>query len=332
MYEFHTENESPKAPRRIINWKAILGLIVLVVIFISAVSVLTPPANFPSNKIITIENGSSLDAIANQFESSGLIKSAGIFKTFVLALTSDRTISIGDYLFDRPLNAWGVAQRLAMGKFGVEKITVTLPEGLTTKEMAEVLGGKLTSFNKEEFVYLAKDLEGYLFPDTYFFFGSANASDVFKMMRDNFNKKVTTALAEDIEKSGKSVDEIIIMASIIEAESFDGVGEKETISGILWKRIEKGMKLQVDATSGYQYNKKPSEITDAERKEDSPYNTYLHLGLPPTPIGNPGVLSIKAAIHPKDSAYFFYLHDKDAKIHYAKTYEEHKANINKYLK
>ncbi len=255
-----------------------------------------------------------------------------MFKTFIIALTSDKSISDGDYLFERHLNAWEVAERLAFGRFGVEKITVRITEGLSNKEMAEIFGAKLKSFNKEEFLYLTKDLEGYLFPDTYYFFGSARAADVVKMMRDNFNRKVSIGLAEDIEKSGKSLDEILTMASIIQDEAYDGYAEKQTISGILWKRIDKGMLLQVDATIRYVNGRGSSDITMKDLGDDNPYNTYVHKGLPPTPIGSPGLEAIKAAMHPVASAYFFYLHDRDATIHYAKTYAEHKANIAKYLK
>jgi UPF0755 protein len=331
MYEFHTEHE-PLRPKRKINWKAFGFLVVVAVLVVGGASSVSAPPDFPAGKIITIDSGSSLDAIAKQFADAGIIRSVGMFKTFIIALSSDTAISDGDYLFERHLNAWEVAERLAFGRFGVQKITVRLPEGLSNKEMAAVLRSKLPAFNEEEFLYLTKDLEGYLFPDTYYFFGSASAVDVVKMMRDNFNKKVADALANDFESSDKTIDQIITMASIIQAEAYDGYVEKQMISGILWKRIAKGMKLQVDATTGYHFNKTTAEITAADRAEDSPYNTYLHTGLPPTPIGNPGVEAIKAALYPIDSPYFFYLHDKSATIHYAKTYEEHKKNINNFLK
>ena len=332
MYEFHTEEEEIFRPRRVINWKAIFSLVVLLALFLFVFSFLKPPRDFPVNEIVTIESGESLESIAQKFEDVHLVKSSGVFKTFVLALTSDKNISIGDYLFERPLDVWSLAQRIAMGKFGVDKIVATFPEGFTNKEMAEVLAGKMNTFSQDEFLFLTKDLEGYLFPDTYYFFGSDKPQDVVKMLRDNFNKKVSVDLAKDFESSKRSIEDIIIMASIIEAEAYDGYQEKQTIAGILWKKLDRGMRLQVDATSGYEFGKESSEITAADLAQDSPYNTYLHSGLPPTPIGNPGLEAIKAALHPVESEYFFYLHDQDAKIHYAKTYEDHKKNITKYLK
>lgn len=122
------------------------------------------------------------------------------------------------------------------------------------------------------------------------------------------------------------------MASIIQGEAFDGSVEKQIISGILWKRIDKKMLLQVDSTLKYINGKTSAQLTIKDLAEDNPYNTYIHLGLPPTPIGNPGVDAIKAALTPIPSAYFFYLHDSDGKIHYAVTFADHKKNISLYLK
>lgn len=331
MYEFYTEDEQYKTARKP-NWKTIILLSLVTGVLIFGGFSISSPRDFPTDKVITIRSGSSLDAIAKQFEEAGVVKSAGIFKTFVVALTSDRNISDGDYLFNRRLNAWQIAERLAFGRFGVEKITITLFEGLSNKEMSEILASKLESFNQEEFLYLTKNLEGYMFPDTYYFFGSATAVDVVKAMRDNFNKKVTDGLREEIESSDKTMDEIITMASIIQDEAHDGYTEKQMISGILWKRIKTGMLLQVDASLRYANGKDSKSLTLKDLAEDHPYNTYVHKGLPPTPIGNPGVDAIRAAMNPVESPYLFYLHDKNAKIHYAKNYTEHKQNIAKYLK
>ena len=151
-------------------------------------------------------------------------------------------------------------------------------------------------------------------------------------MQDTFDKKVRTALAKDIEDSGKTMTEIITMASIIQDEAHDDYVEKQMISGILWKRIDKGMRLQVDATLRYVNGKTSGQMTNADLTFDHEYNTYTRAGLPPTPIGNPGVDSIKAAIYPKSSEYFFYLHASSGQVYYAETFEGHKKNINQYLR
>ena len=151
-------------------------------------------------------------------------------------------------------------------------------------------------------------MEGYLFPDTYFFLTDSNETDVINSMNGNFKKKIMPLLP-DITAFGKTEKEIITMASIIEREA-KGDTDREIISGILWKRIKIGMPLQVDAAP----------------------ETYKIKELPKNPISNPGLLSIKAAIHPVSSSYLYYLHDKNGSIHYAKNFTEHQANIRKYLK
>ena len=167
---------------------------------------------------------------------------------------------------------------------------------------------KLTQFNSEIFLLLAKDKEGYLFPDTYFFLSGDDENDVVLSMSNTYEKKVAP-LREEISASGKTEKEIITMASIIEGEAKGDI-DREYISGILWKRIKRGMPLQVDVAPV----------------------TYKQKGLPENPISSPSLKSIKAAIHPKSSPYLYYLHDKNGGVHYATTYEGHKANINKYLK
>ena len=187
-------------------------------------------------------------------------------------------------------------------------IIVTIPEGFDVDKIGDTFASKLPNFNKSRFLSEAEELEGYLFPDTYFFLNKADEKDVLKKMNDNFKKKITPFLPEIISL-GKNEKEIITMASIIEKES-KGDADREIISGILWKRIEINMPLQVDAVS----------------------ETYKIKGLPKSPIGNPGLLAILASIRPKSSPYLYYLHDKDGIVHYAKTFLEHKKNILKFLK
>jgi UPF0755 protein len=187
-------------------------------------------------------------------------------------------------------------------------IVVTIPEGFSLNQIADTVAPKLANFNKTQFLLKAKDLEGYLFPDTYFFLNNANEGDVIKSMSDNFNKKINPLLPEIIS-SGKTERDIIIMASVIEREA-KGDTDRGIIAGILWKRIAIGMPLQVDAAP----------------------ETYKTKGLPENPIGNPGLLAIQSAIHPKSSPYLYYLHDKNGIVHYAKTFAEHQVNIEKYLK
>ena len=162
-------------------------------------------------------------------------------------------------------------------------------------------------FNKDRFLILTKEKEGYLFPDTYNFFKGDNEDDALRLMSANFEKKVAP-LRPQIVLTGKTEKEIITMASIIEREA-KGDADRSLISGILWKRLALGIPLQVDAA----------------------LETYKTKGLPKSPICNPGLEAIKAAIYPEASNYLYYLHDKDGNIHYARSFEEHKINKLKYL-
>lgn len=170
--------------------------------------------------------------------------------------------------------------------------------------------------------------EGYLFPDTYFFSKIDGPADMIKVMRDNFDSRIKE-VEDDIKATGKTMNEIITMASIIDRE-VRTKKDRHLVSGILWKRIASNMPLQVDATFEYYLGKTTFDLTKADLKSESPYNTYVNKGLPPTPIGNPGWDAIMAAIFPEESDYWFYLSDHDGNIHYAKTFEEHKANRRQY--
>jgi UPF0755 protein len=185
---------------------------------------------------------------------------------------------------------------------------VTIPEGFNVNQIASVCSLKLNNFNQAQFLGETKDLEGYLFPDTYFFLSNASDKDVVKSMSENFQKKITPLL-QQINASGKSEKDIITMASIIEGEAKGDI-DRGIISGILWKRIQVGMPLEVDSAP----------------------ETYKTKGLPENPINNPGLKAILAAISPQSSPYLYYLHDKDGNIHYATTFAEHQANIRKYLR
>jgi len=206
-----------------------------------------------------------------------------------------------------------------MSIFSSAPVKVTIPEGYTVKDIARKLR-PFKNFDQENFLAVASKYEGRLFPDTYFLGGMENENDVLRMMLNNFYKKV-----------GKTDEKILIMASILEKEA-KKKEDMEIISGILWKRLSNDIPLQVDSTLSYYNGKTSEQMTKEDLSFDSPYNTYIYKGLPPTPICNPGLRAINAAKNPKDSPYWYYLSDNDGNIHYAKTLEEHNANKKRYLK
>lgn len=269
---------------------------------------LSSPADFPSGKIFKIEQGSSLRSVSLKLKNENVIRSRTAFEAFVIIFGKERQVVASDYYFENKLPVYEVAGRISKGEHHLAPIAVTIREGLNSEEIADVLVSKLTYFDRVKFLEEAKPLEGSLFPDTYFFFPTATYKDVLRSVTDNFNKKINSILG-DIVKTGHTKKEIITMASIIEREA-RGESDRGFISGILWKRIALRMPLQVDAAP----------------------DTYKTKGLPDKPIGNPGILALKAAIDPQNSLYLYYLHDKQGNIHYAKSFAEHRANIEKYLK
>ncbi len=302
-----------------------LGLVAVILLYAWYVR---PPANFPSQRITEIHAGSGIIQVARDLQTQGIIRSAVVFEFLTLLSSKQGTIVAGNYYFEKPLDARQVAYRLKYGKFNLAPVRVTIPEGFTIRDISETLSEKLIHFDTATFLALAKDKEGYLFPDTYLFFPTASATTVFRDMSNNFDKKIEKAQLDTT--SSVELSRTVIMASILEKEAANSA-EMPIVAGILSNRLKKGMPLQVDATFMYLLGKKSSELTVDDLRIDSPYNTYIHKGLPPGPIDNPGMDAILAALHPAKTPYYFYLHDSHGIIHYARTFEEHKANKRKYL-
>jgi len=269
---------------------------------------LSPPGNFPIGNLINIEKGSSLQKVSSTLRTNKVIRSRVAFEFFVIIFGGERRVRPAYYSFERELPVFEVAWRVSGGKFRLAPVVVTIPEGFDVHQIADAFAEKLPNFNKEEFLTLVEDKEGYLFPDTYFFLNTDGTQEAITSLQENFDKKLEPLLPE-IAASGRTLAEIITMASIIEGEA-NGDEDRGLIAGILWKRFSIGMPLQADAAP----------------------ETYQAKGLPKSPIGNPGLKAIIAALRPQKSAYLYYLHDPDGNIHYAKNFAEHTANKAKYLK
>jgi len=283
----------------------VAGFLVILILF--NFLFLSAPRKFPVGQSINVEEGTSLRSLSKILKDKNIIRSRAIFETFVIIYGGEKHLRPGDYLFEKKLPVFEVAKRIAQKEYNLAPIKVTIPEGFNLEQIAETFSSKLPNFNKNNFLLEAQDKEGYLFPDTYFFFSTSSEKDVLKFMSDNFNKKILS-VQKEIQNSLKSEKDIIVMASIIEREA-KGDADRAIISGILWNRISKNMPLQVDAVP----------------------ETYKTKGLPENPICNPGLKAIEAAINPVNSSFLYYLHDKDGVIHYARNFEEHKQNKLKYL-
>lgn len=286
----------------------------------------TASADFPISTDITVSEGMNHTDIAELLEEKGVVRSA-LYLNFILSeMFSDDFVQAGTYRFDTPLTTREVAEIITKGTHTTPLLKITFPEGFSVKDMKEYLP---VSFSNADTTNITS-LEGYLFPDTYFISSDLSFDALTALMRTTFNEKMES-IASKLGKSSLTKEEVITLASIVEREAKDSTSKK-MVAGILQNRLSVDMPLQVDAAFMYLLHKKSSELTQDDLKIDSPYNTYTHNGLPPTPIANPGMESILAVLEPSPSKYLYYLTAEDGTFYYAETFEEHKANKEKYLR
>lgn len=309
----------------------VIPLTVLAGVMLGAlwVGIATAPPGFSAPRVVTIEEGIGLRDAAHVLREQHVVRSADVFVIAALLFGGERQLIAGDYYFAGPQNAFAIARRMTTGDYELDPVRVTLPEGATVREMSLLLADKLVYFDAQTFIALADGKEGYLFPDTYYFLPTASPATIIRTLENNFYRR-TESLETAIQASGRSLHEIVTMASLLEEEARTSATRK-MISGILWHRLDIGMKLQVDAVFPYIIGKNTFEVTKKDLLVDSPYNTYLHKGLPIGPISNPGFSSIEAAVNPTASPYLFYLADMQGVTHYSKTYAEHLRKQKLYL-
>ncbi len=301
---------------------AILGVVV-------AFLLLLPPFEFPRGVEIEVRDDASFDETATMLKEAGVIRSALVFKVVARIGQADRALQAGRYLFSEPVGVTTVLFRLVHGISGIPSARVTFPEGYTAREMAETLTESIPGFDGRAFLAEATQEEGYLFPDTYLFPYDVTPTEVVARMRATFDTR-SEELSDVLPLSSRSLDQIVIMASILEKEA-KTEEEMRTVAGILWNRVELNRGLQVDAVFGYIKGIDTYHPSGEDLDIDSPYNTYKYPGLPPGPIGNPGLTALRAALSPVDTSYLYYLTGRDGKMYYATTFEEHKKNRELYL-
>lgn len=301
----------------IIAWVLVVSVFAVYSLFIAS------PLNFQKDSIVTISSGTSVEEAGELLKAKHVIRSPFMFSVLVRIIYPSGIIA-NHYSFSKPQSVLVIAYRLAKGKTDLVPLKVTIPEGSSSFEISNILENTLKDFDSVTFKTLAKSQEGYLFPDTYFFLPGTTPEVVIDTMRKNFDEKIKP-LESGIATFGKPTNEVLAMASILEREARQSE-TRRMVAGILWKRISIGMPLQVDAVFGYIFQKSGYAPTLTDLQTDSLYNTYLHRGLPPTPIGNPGLETIQDAITPTKNNYLYYLTDKEGKIYYAKTFAEHRLN------
>lgn len=322
----------------------VFGIAFLTLYFWSGIY-LSKSKNFSETKIIQIKKGDTLEEIAQKLEREGLIKKAHFFTLYNFISCNTPRLKAGYYLFSPSMTIPEIVAKIVRGEVIKDKITII--EGWNTKEVANHFETKNICQKEDFFRIISKDfssefeflrdkpknqnLEGYLFPDTYEIIYGEEPENLIKRILKNFDKKITQEMRKEIKNQRKTIFEIVTMASLLEKE-VKTIEEKKIVSGILWKRLENKIPLQVDATINYITGKRTTKISIEETKIDNPYNTYLYLGLPPGPICNPGLDSLTAAIHPQESDYWYYLTAPEGTTIFSKTYQEHLIAKAKYLK
>lgn len=287
--------------------------------------------NEKTEQQLIIEKGDGVSQIARKLKEKNLIKNPFFFKIYVSLSGKSSVLQAGNYKLSPSYNISKIVDSLTKGK--TEDIKITIIEGLRREEIAEIIGKTLGKKIKEDFLFLSKNKEGYLFPDTYFIKEDTSAEKIIEMMTENFGKKF-----EEISiKTSLTRNETITLASIVERET-KYQEDKAIVSGILYKRLINNWPIEADATVQYAIGYVPSEtswwkknLTYDDINIESPFNTRKNPGLPPSPICNPGLSSIKEVSNPTVTDYWFYLSDSKGKMHYSKTLEEHEVNIAKYI-
>ena len=291
--------------------------------------------------IFKVEKGDSAKTVALNLKKAELIKSSFNFRFYVFLSLGQYDLKPGEYELSPKISIRDIADTLVLG--GVNEVLLTIPEGFSLKQIeARLVAAKLVKPGEiVNYKFVANIppilsdkpksafLEGYLFPDTYRFFKDASLPDVVSKMIANLDAKITPDLRAAMASSGRGTYEILTMASLIEKEVKNNP-DREIVSGILWKRLDTGVSLQVDATIVYITGRQ--EISQADKKINSPYNTYFYRGLPKGPIASPGLSAIRAAVFPEASPYWYYLSAKDGATIFSKTLEEHNRNKAIYLK
>lgn len=326
---------NPKSPaKKFFKWIS-MGLLSILLVVISSLYLYwnyfySVPKLFPVNEFFVIEENTSLKEIAAWAEKNHLIKSNIALYLVMSIYHNGETLKAGTYFFERPLNLRQLTAELISGNPNAGLIRLTLIEGEPNTKIAERIIKALPGFNVDQFLSMASTSEGMLFPETYFIRKDFSAKELFELLSLTHLEK-TNKIWNDFSNELLDQNEIIILASILEREANSSESMK-MVSGILQNRLLIGMALQADATMEYVLDKPLSLLTPDDLEIDSPYNTYLYKGLPPTPIGNPGLTAIKAALEPTDSNYLFYITGNDGIFYYAEDFDQHRLNIAKHLR
>ncbi|KUG21892.1 protein yceg like [hydrocarbon metagenome] len=291
------------------------------------------------NVIVDIPTGYSFFKVTEILNQAGLVKNRVFFYSLAIVKRAVRSIRAGEYEFNTSLTPAAMIDKLLHGEIKIHKVIIR--EDLSMREIAAVLD-KEKLINKENFFEVATDeeflkslgieadsVEGYLFPDTYFFDRSMSTRQIMKIMVSQFWKKVTPGMIKRAGEMKLDIHKFVTFASIIGKESGDDA-EKPMISAVFHNRLRKRMRLQSDPTAVYDLDSFEGKVLRSHLRRKSPYNTYVIKGLPPGPIANPGVASLKAVLYPAPVNYLYFVSKKDGSHFFSASLAEHKRAINRY--
>lgn len=293
------------------------------------------PAAAGSDAVQTVEikHGSGVKSVAKLLSSRGLVRDPLVFRAWAKLTGGEREVKAGTYAISPGMSAPRILSVITDGR--EMTIRVTVPEGATIGEIAAIMDRHGLAEN-EEFIRLARDpavisatgtearssLEGFLFPDTYFFSRTAGAEGAIMAMTARFSEVMTPELRRRAKAMGRGIREIVILASLVEEEA-KSAEDRPRVAAVFYNRLKKGMPLQSCATIQYALGRRKERLLYADLHIDSPYNTYTHYGLPPGPICNPGLDSLRAALYPDTGKYLYFVAKPDGSHVFSTTYQEH---------
>ena len=283
--------------------------------------------------LVVVEQGTPVRALGRRLEEAGVIRSARLFEIWIRAGGNTRSIQAGTYEIPPGVSLYGVIDILVNGQTLLA--SVTIPEGLRLEQQAGVAAREL-GVDSAAFVAAATDslladslgieaptLEGYLFPETYRVDPSTDARGLVRLMVGEFDRAFDDEWRERAEDLGRTVHEIVTLASIVEEEA-RVAEERPVIAGVFWNRLREGMKLEADPTVQYALGSHRQRVLYRDLEVDSPYNTYLYPGLPPGPIASPGRASLEATLYPDSVPWLYFFATGEGGRHtFSATFAEH---------
>jgi UPF0755 protein len=311
----------------------------------------TPAPTPGATVLVTIVEGESVQDIGEKLEDEGIISSALLFRVMVALEGYEEMLKAGDYEFEKGMPTVEVIERLRQGI--TAPLVVTIREGVRAEEIADLMERKGVMSREDflqaiqasyDFIFLrskpyGQNLNGYLFPETYFFGRAQTLEEVIQQILTTFDERFNAELRQEAAIAGLSVYSVLTLASIVEREAVVPE-ERPIIASVFLRRLRLGIPLEADPTVQYALANDPANVakygywkqnlTTQDLEVDSPYNTYRNVGLPPGPIANPGLDSILAVIRPEQTNYLYFVAKPDGSHAFAETLEEHLQNIQKY--